>query len=494
MVGVLAQTVVAPIAISPVALIVGKKLREKTGWISFAASLYSTVLLCFVALSVYTKGIAVSEVYAWSPLIGNLTFLADGISAPIALTIALLSAIISIYSIEYMRHERNLGMYFALYLLYEAGMIGAVLMTNLAFFFVFFELMLIPSWALIAVWGTGEKERIALKYFLFTEAGALSLLLGIAATRALSGTFEMFEIASRIGGVSLDTITLIATAILIGFFVKMAIVPLHTWLPDAHAEAPTPISALLSPAMIGIGGYAAMRIVYTCFPILLNSWEFTTAMSVLALMTMAYGGLMAYAQDDLKRLLAYSSISQMGYMLFGVASLSSLGVLGAVLLYVNHAFCKATLFMMSGIMMHELKTRRISDLRGLASKMPYTTVSSLISFLGLAGVPPMLGFWSELYIFLGSTYTALKLSHPMDIVRLAITAIAVLTAILTAGYALWTIRRVFYGEVNDVTEKAQEPSLIMLIPLVALGILTIIFGIYPTPIMDIVSSALAGLP
>jgi NADH-quinone oxidoreductase subunit M len=490
---ILAQSIIAPMVMSPVALAIGGRLREKTGWLAFLASLYSVFTLGVTAFRVYVEKTVSSEVYHWAPLIGNLTLLADGVSTPVALTIALLSAIIAVYSIEYMKHERLLGMYFSLYLLYEAGMIGAVLTTNLAFFFLFFELMLIPSWALIAIWGTGEKERIALKYFLFTEAGALSLLGGIAATRALTGTFEMFEIADMLKGVSLDVIIPIVTAILIGFLVKMAIFPLHTWLPDAHAEAPTPISALLSPAMIGIGGYAAIRIVYTCFPMVLNSWEFMIALSVLALITMAYGGLMAYAQDDLKRLLAYSSISQMGYMLFGVASASYLGILGSILLYVNHAFCKATLFMMSGIMMHGLGTRRISELKGLASKMPYTTVATVVSFLGLAGVPPMLGFWSELYIFLGSMYKALILSQPVDMVRLTITVIAVLTAILTAGYALWTIRRVFYGQVNAITEKAHEPSLIMLAPLMILMILTIVLGVYPTVIMGIISSTPTGL-
>lgn len=490
MVGILAQSIIALVATSPLAFVSGKSFREKTGWIAFAASLYCVMLLGFAVSNVYIKNVVVSEVYPWSPLIGNLTLLADGVSTPIALTIAFLSTVISIYSMEYMKHERNLGAYFALYLLYEAGMIGAVLTTNLAFFFLFFELMLIPSWALIAVWGTGDKERIALKYFLFTEAGALSLLAGIAATRAISGTFEMFEIATRLKGVDIDILAIIVAAILVGFFVKMAIFPLHTWLPDAHAEAPTPISALLSPAMIGIGGYAAVRIIYTCFPMILDYWEFTTAMSILALITMAYGGLMAYAQDDLKRLLAYSSISQMGYMLFGVASLSSLGVLGAVLLYVNHAFCKATLFMMSGIIMHELKTRRISELRGLASRMPYTTVATLLSFLGLAGVPPTLGFWSELYIFLGSMHSALMRSDLIDVTRLTITIIAVLTAILTAGYGLWTVRRMFYGEVNAVTREAHEPSPVMLMPLMVLTVLTIILGVYPSIIMGVISTAL----
>ncbi|OYT29001.1 MAG: formate hydrogenlyase, partial [Thermofilum sp. ex4484_79] len=192
--------------------------------------------------------------------------------------------------------------------------------------------------------------------------------------------------------------------------------------------------------------------------------------------------------DDLKRLLAYSSISQMGYMLFGVASVSVVGVIGAVLLYVSHGLAKAVLFMISGVFMHELKTRRISELRGLAGLMPVTAVVTLIGFLSLAGVPPLLGFWSEIFIFAGSIYVAI--SGGIDVFRLIITSTAVVMSVLTAGYGLWTIKRVFYGEPSDkIREVAREPYG-MLLPAVILTALTVILGIYPTMLVSQVNNTL----
>ncbi len=485
----LMQAVFVPLVFSVIALITGKYLKKYTGLLVAISLLYSAFLLAIVTFSIpIAPDAKIEGRYKWAPYIGDFTLLADGISAPIALTIALLCTVVAIYSIPYMEHEHGLNSYFALYSLYASGMIGTVLTTNLAVFFLFFEFMLIPSWALVGIWGSGPKEMIAFKYFMFTEAGALSLLAGIAATYSLAGTFDIYEIASKIAGVDLTLIIIIVIAMLIGFFVKMAIFPLHTWLPDTHAEAPTPISALLSPAMIGIGGYAAIRIIYSAFPKVINSWAFTTSLSILALITMVYGGLMALAQDDLKRLLAYSSISQMGYLLFGISSLSFIGIVGSVLLYVSHGLCKAVLFMVSGIFMHEFKTRRISDLRGLASKMPYTTIFSLISFLGLAGVPPLLGFWGELFIFAGSMYTALASST--DFIRAIVTAIAVIAAILTAGYGLWTIRRLFFGEPNELVKNAKEAPALMLIPIGILATLAVLLGVYPTVITEIIGPTL----
>lgn len=491
MVGTIFRSILTPMIASVLTLALSERLKEKVGWVAFLASILSIVFMLRPALMVY-RGETVVESYPWAPLVGNFKLVADGLSVPIALTIAILCTVIALYSISYMKHEENLGAYFTLYLLYEAGMIGTVYAVNLAAFFLFFELMLIPSWALIAVWGTGAKERIALKYFIFTEAGALSLLAGIVSTGALTGSFDMFEIAVLAWGIPLSRLIPVASAILIGFFVKMALFPLHTWLPDAHAEAPTPISALLSPAMIGIGGYASIRILYTCFPMLLGSWGFTTALSILALITMVYGGLMAYTQDDIKRLLAYSSISQMGYMFFGIASLSAIGVLGAMLIYVSHGLCKAILFMVSGVFSHEAGTRRISELKGLASKMPITAITAVTGFLGLAGVPPLLGFWGELYIFLGSIYTALRAAGGLDVTRLIITVIAVVSAILTAGYGLWTIRRVFFGKPSKAAEKSHEAPVLMLTPLVVLAVLAIVLGTYPAALMGLVSPTVRG--
>jgi len=478
----LIQAIVVPVILSVFALALGKTYGKHTGWLAFIGMLYSTAILTFANYGLFSGGIknGLEASYDWGPYIGKFTLVADGLSGPVALTIALLSTLIAAYSISYMEHEHRLGAYFSLYLLYGSGMIGTVLTTNLAAFFLFFELMLIPSWALVGVWGTGPKEAIAFKYFMFTEAGALSLLAGIVTTRSVSGTFDVFQIAKAMAKVDPTVQMAIVIAIMLGLFVKMAIFPLHTWLPDAHAEAPTPISALLSPAMIGIGGYAAIRIVYTAFPVVLRSQEFTIGISILAIITMFYGGAMALGQTDIKRLLAYSSISQMGYMLFGIVSLSILGLTGAILLYVSHGLSKAILFMVSGILIHKFKTRDISNLSGLASKMPYTATATLIGFLGLAGVPPLVGFWGELFIFAGSMYTGLAGIVGLDIGRVFLTALAVVASILTAGYGLWTVRRVFYGQLSERVKDAKEGPALMVGPILVLAAIAIILGVYPT--------------
>ncbi len=489
------QAVVVPALCAPIVYALGNKAKKTAAWISFLALLYPLAILSYVTLGIFSGLIPgmLEASYSWAPYLGDITFRADGLSTPIALTIALLCALIAIYSIKYMENAPNQSSYYALYLLYSAGMVGTVLTVNLAAFFLFFELMLLPSWALIGVWGTGNKEAIAFKYFMFTEAGALSLLAGILLIRFNTGSFNILEIAERIQGLSNTTIIGIVTLILIGLFVKMAIFPLHNWLPDAHAEAPTPISALLSPAMIGIGGYAIIRIIYTAFPSVLQNRDLILTLSAIAVITMFYGGLMALSQTDLKRLLAYSSISQMGYLLFGICSITTLGLTGAGLLYISHGFAKAILFMVSGVFMHSLNTREITKLGGLAAKMPITATVTLIAFLSLAGLPPFIGFWGEIFIFAGSMFSGAMSSATMDMGRLWVTALAVISSIITAGYGLWAVRRIFFGELRENLAGAKEASSLFLGPIIILTILTVLLGIFPTPFSTVLGEFFSQL-
>ncbi|MEM3737253.1 MAG: NADH-quinone oxidoreductase subunit M [Candidatus Bathyarchaeia archaeon] len=478
--GLLLQVVFAPIVFSAVSLATSKVLGKYVGWLAFVVMAYSTAILTFISFSLPAWGGSLEASYSWGAFVGDFTLVADGLSAPFALLIAMLSALIAVYSIPYMEREHALGHYFALYLLYAGGMLGTVLTTNLASFFIFFELMLLPSWALIGFWGTGQRERIAFKYFMFTESGALALLAGIVTTRFISGTFDVFDVATGMHGVNPTTTIAIALAILIGLFVKMAIFPLHTWLPDAHAEAPTPISALLSPAMVGIGGYAAIRIIYTCFPTVLGNWQLTTSLVVLAVVTMIYGGYMALAQDDIKRLLAYSSISQMGYLLFGVVSVSTLGLTGAVLIYVSHGLGKAILFLIAGIFIHSLNTRNIKSLGGLGGKMPYSATAAMVGFLTLMGAPPLIGFWGEFLTFSGSMYAGFISETNTDLTRVLVTSVAVIFSALTAGYGLWTIRRIFFGQTPPQLSGVKEGPRLMVAPVIVLTVITILLGLYPT--------------
>jgi NADH-quinone oxidoreductase subunit M len=379
---------------------------------------------------------------------------------------------------SYMTHtigedKSQFGLYYALLLLYSVGMMGAVLATNLIEFYLFFELMLIPSYFLIAKWGSGDRDRISFMYFLWTHIGALAFFAGILSVGYFSGSFDLQTILTS--SIPEDLRLLIVGLMVVGLLVKMAAFGLHIWLPHAHAEAPTPISALLSPAMIGIGGYAIVRIVMNILPSAFL--EISTVLTVWAVVTMLYGGAMALVQDDIKRLLAYSSISQMGYILLGIASFQTLGVSGAMFQYVTHGLGKGILFMVAGaIMIQADGLRSIRKMGGLAAKMPITATASLIGFLTIMGIPPTTGFISEFLIFAGSFHEAFQLN---SMLRIALSSLGVVSTVLTAGYSLWAVRRIFFGPLPAELSNVKEAPWTMTAPILVLSVISIILGIFP---------------
>jgi len=451
----------------------------RVGWVAVIPLALSTVMLL---VSAWLGNVV--ETLRWEP-IGYFGFSADGLSIPVVFTVALLCSVISIYSIPYMIHRiggqsRDHGLYYTLYLLYSAGMIGTVLATNLIQFYLFFELMLIPSYFLIARWGYGDRDRISFMYFMWTHVGALALLAGILTLWSVSGTFDLPALASAV--IPQPYRFWITITILAGLLVKMAAFGVHIWLPHAHAEAPTPISALLSPAMIGIGGYAIVRILMTISPELIGAISFQ--LSIWALITMVYGALMALVQDDIKRLMAYSSVSQMGYILLGIASVQALGVSGSMFHYLSHGMGKGILFMVAGIIIVQAHgTRSISKLGGLARRMPVTATAALIGFLTILGVPPTSGFISEFLIFFGSVKSSME---PLGFQRLVVSIGAVASTAITAGYTLWTMKRVFFGRLPAEMIEIDEAPLTMTVPLVVLGSTAVLLGIFP----DLVTSGL----
>lgn len=466
------QILLVPLIFVFITYAAGVRWGAKAGWLSFIALGYSTFLTLFAGW----QGGA-QEFYNWSP-IGLFGLNADGLSIPILFTIALLCTLMSVYSIPYMRHiisddKKQFGLYYALLLLYSVGMMGAVLATNLIEFYLFFELMLIPSYFLIARWGYGDRDRISFMYFMWTHIGALAFLAGILSVGYLSGTFDIAKIVASTLPVNLRI--WIVGLMVVGLLVKMAAFGLHIWLPHAHAEAPTPISALLSPAMIGIGGYAIVRLVMTILPTAL--FEVSTALAIWAVVTMFYGGAMALVQDDIKRLLAYSSVSQMGYILLGISSFQILGVSGGMFQYVTHGLGKGILFMVAGaIIMQAHGLRSISKMGGLASKMPITAIAALIGFLTIMGIPPTTGFISEFLIFAGSFKEAFTLN---SMLRIALSFLGVVSTAITAGYSLWAVKRIFFGKLPDELNNVTEASWLVTGPLLVLAAVSLILGIYP---------------
>ena len=373
----------------------------------------------------------------------------------------------------------QVGLYFALYLAFSMGMLGTVLATNLIEFYVFFELMLVPSFFLIAFYGYGARRRIALMFFFWTHVGAVVLLLGLLAMGFFAGGFDYETVRANVKNIPANWMSIIIFSLVIGLGVKLAAFLLHIWLPYAHAEAPTPVSALLSPAMIGIGAYGLLRL---WLELLTGNYtQYSLYISIWGLATMIYGGAMALMQDDVKKLLAYSSISQMGYILFGLGSESILGITGGALFYVTHGLGKAILFMMAGSIILQTGTRSMSKLGGLAGNMPYTAVITMIGALTIIGIPPTSGFMSEWILFGGVLQTALSQA---DSFRVVLFGFGILTTVLSSAYILWMYKRIFFGKIPERLVNVKDSSAYITATMAALAGLTLILGVYPDPILN----------
>ena len=479
--------VVLPAILGILIYVFQKYLKEKVGWISTGAAISSFLLILSMAKQVLDgynndQGSIVYE-YPWvTPINIKFGFLIDVVSLPIGLIIALISALSCFYSIKYMHDEENQSFYYMNLLLFMTGMIGVVFSINLIEFYLFWELMLIPSYLLIAQWGTSRRRlSIGFKYFIFTHAGALLMLLGILSIFSYTMTFNLVELPSKSDMIPPNVAPIIFTLLLLGFFVKMAVFPLHTWLPDAHSEAPAPISAMLSGLMIKSGAYGIGRILLTVFSS--RMIQASDYLLTLAIITIIYGGLMALAQTDIKRLFAYSSISQVGYIVFGFASVSELGVMGSLLHIVNHAICKALLFMCAGSIIHQTGTRSIERISGLITQMPITSLAALIGIFSLSGAPPLNSFWSEWMIFAGGLASG----------KVAFAFVGVASTMVTAGYLLWFAWRVFFGGVPQRLEHVKESPRLLLVPIVILASMSVALGIWPGLLLEYMTPAAESL-
>ena len=487
---------------APIAWFIGRRNGRWSGIFALLIMLVSMVTFGLAWWESQLAGMYLEE-FVLAPILGPFGWYLDGLSSVVAWIILILTTAATCYSIVYMSKEEGKGRFFALLLMYNAGIFGVVLATNLFQFYILWELMLIPSYFLIAEWGTKpQSTKIALKYFIFTHIGAVLILVGIAGIWALGASWGVTGASLNMfssmvapinlnwaimspGSLAFDLARIITVLFTIGFAVKMAIFPLHTWLPDAHAEAPTPISVILSGVMIETAAYAIIRILMT---FMLPAYgSFTTILMFFGLITMIYGGIMALAQKDTKRLFAYSSVSQMGYIFFGVGTALLIGTVGAAFHIFTHALGKGLLFMTAGVLIVQIgheRGRDITAMGGLARKMPWTATIALIAGLSIAGTPPLAGFASEFWIFVGG---ALGYAVLMLIFAVASTA-------LTAAYILWFVKRVFFGPTPADLENVTDSPLLMRIPMLLLALLIIVLGVWPALVLDPLYQALNFLP
>ena len=362
-------------------------------------------------------------------------------------------------------------------------MLGVFVSLDFFLFYLFWEITLVPMYFLIGIWGGPRKEYAAIKFFLYTLAGSVVMLLGILALYFYStpSTFDILDLArfANQGGFTKQFQNIVYVALFLGFAIKVPVFPFHTWLPDAHVEAPTAVSVILAGVLLKMGIYGMLRVSFTVLPSATVYFSFWLA--VLGCINIVYGAYVAMAQKDLKKMIAYSSINHMGYCLLGMSALTAVGLNGAIFQMFNHGIITGALFLLVGVIYERAHTRDIEGFGGLSSIMPvYAGIMSVAVFASL-GLPGMSGFVSEFMCFLGAFQS---LVPHMKVIAV----ISALGIVITAAYFLIMLQKVFLGPANEKWKALPEINARELIAVVPLIIIMIVLGLLPRVIMELSSA------
>jgi len=499
--------VLGAILMMPVSKYLGK---DKIKWTALVATGLQMILATWLYLN-FDSSLTIEQ----SPFTVNLPWIEhfnifyylgiDGLSMPMVLLTALLSfvCIISSWKID----KKPLG-YFSLFLLLDAGMMGVFISMDFFLFYIFWEVMLLPMYFLIGMWGGPQRHYAAIKFFLYTLFGSVFMLLSMLALYYYTtpNTFSLTTLiveAPKIEALlwGMDVRYLIWIGLFIGFAIKVPVFPFHTWLPLAHVEAPTAVSVILAGVLLKMGTYGLLRISYPLLPG--EAISFSYVLAILGVINIIWGAVNAIAQIDLKKMVAYSSISHMGYVLLGMSSVVSsstpgaqAGLNGAVMQMFNHGTITAMLFLLVGVLYDQAHHRWIVypdnykdqnlagklAFGGLASQMPIYNGMIIIAFFAGLGLPALSGFISEALCFIGG-FSAYR----------TITIIGTLGILLNAVYFLRAYQRIFTGPLNDNYKNLNDINNRELLTVVPIALIVLIFGIYPAPLVNIVSPAIDRL-
>jgi len=509
---VLTAAIFLPLVGSIAVLFLNKEDVNRIRWTGLAFAIGTFVLCTIAALKCFdpvpAEGYHHMVEAKWIDLGGRFQVFyrigLDGLSGMLVFLTGLLAVCAAIASWNIDKGVRG---YWAMFLFLHVGVIGTFASLDLFMFYVFWEIMLLPMYFLIGVWGGPRRVYASIKFFLYTLFGSILLLAGILAvyfalTHAESGftgnPFSIPEITAfaasplahgnilHVFGPNAATIGVLAFwGMFIAFAVKVPVFPFHTWLPDAHVEAPTPISVILAGILLKLGAYGMLRINFPFFPDIMK--DMAIYIGLLGLINIIYGALVAMAQTDFKRMIAYSSVSHMGFCLLGFAAMTPEGMTGAILQLFNHGTISGLLFLVVGVAYDRAHHRDLNRFGGLMWNMPiYSAISSIAIFASL-GLPGLSGFIGEILTFLGSFNSEFYYGAKI------ITVVATVGLVLTAAYYLRALQKVYLGKTNPACEAFPDVTLREKLAMIPLVVPTILFGIYPAPLLDLIHDSVATI-
>ena len=461
--------IVIPLAAAFLNSLFGKRIK------GFSDILSAIAVFCLAGFSIYSVilfkeiGVIVYKVGGWMPPIG-ISMVADGLTTFMLVTVNTIAFLISIYSIDYMNKYTEKWNFYCLFLLMLAGMNGVIISGDIFNLYVFLEIAAISSYALVAFGTENEELEASFKYAVMGTLASLFILLGIVFLYSFTSTLNMADISMVLADKGPSRIMLLVSVLfLMGFGLKSALVPFHAWLPDAHPSAPAPISAMLSGVLIkSLGVYALIRIF---FNVLGSNPQILSALMVLGVLSMIIGVCLALGQWDVKRLLAYHSISQIGYVVLGIGLGTPLGILGGLFHLFNHSVFKSLLFLNSGALDYSTGTRDLEKMGGLNEKMKVTANTSLIASMSIAGVPPFNGFWSKMIIIAA----CIQAQH------FAFAIWAVIASILTLASFMKVQRYAFFGSLKENLKSVKEVPFFMKLSMILLAIICLFGGVLLMP-------------
>ena len=429
---------------------------------------------------------------SWIPQIDvNYHVAVDGISLALLLLSLFITFLCVIYSWDHLPEPRNAKAFLALMLLLETGMSGTFVAFDLILFFIFWELVLLPMYFLIGLWGGPRREYAAIKFFLYTLLGSAFMLLGFLALYFKTGTFDIVELTNARPEFARATSLILFGGLFLGFAIKVPMFPFHTWLPDAHTEAPTVGSVLLAAVLLKMGTYGFVRIALPILPEAARSWAPT--IGLLGAIGIIYAALCCMAQSDLKRLIAFSSVGHMGFVMLGIATLTPIGINAAVFGMLAHGVITGMLFFLAGSIHERYHTREIAEIGGgMLKKIPL--IASILAFMSFAslGLPGLAGFWGEFPALLASYQPAPGL--PLSAFR-TFMVMGGIGTVLVAGYFLWMLQRVNLGEVPSRWQSlhAHDINAYELISWAPLIVLTVLMGVYPKLVFSVTNGAATAI-